>query len=80
MTREEIINKVVSTLSEEFNVNKELIVPDALINETLDLDSLDFVELVTIMQYTFKVKISLESLPKIYTFNDMYNYIEKHLS
>ena len=41
MTREEIVEKVIVTLSEEFNVEKELITPDAYIYETLQMDSLD---------------------------------------
>ena len=40
MTREEIIEKVISTLSEEFEVEQEVITPDAVIYDTLQLDSL----------------------------------------
>ena len=78
MTREEIIEKVISTLSEEFEVEQELITPDAVIYDTLQLDSLSLVDLVAVVQYTFKVKIPVADLPSEKTFNDLYDYIESH--
>ena len=79
MTREEIIEKVVETLSEEFEVEKETLTPDAVIYNALNLDSLTLVDLVAIVQYNFKVKIPVADLPSIKTFNDLYDYIENHL-
>lgn len=78
MTREEIIEKVISTLSEEFEVEQELITPDAVIYDTLQLDSLSLVDLVAVVQYTFKVKIPVADLPSVKTFNALYDYIESH--
>ena len=79
MTREEIIEKVVETLSEEFEVEKEALTPDAVIYNTLHLDSLTLVDLVAIVQLNFKVKIPVAELPSIKTFNDLYDYIENHM-
>lgn len=78
MTRDEIIEKVISTLSEEFEVEQEVITPDAVIYDTLQLDSLSLVDLVAVVQYTFKVKIPVADLPSVKTFNDLYDYIESH--
>lgn len=78
MTREEIIEKVIETLSEEFEVEQEVITPDAVIYDTLQLDSLSLVDLVAVVQYTFKVKIPVGDLPSVKTFNDLYDYIESH--
>ena len=78
MTREEIIEKVITTLSEEFEVEQEVITPDAVIYDTLQLDSLSLVDLVAVVQYTFKVKIPVADLPSVKTFNDLYDYIESH--
>ena len=78
MTREEIISKVIETLSEEFEVEQEVITPDAIIHDTLQLDSLSLVDLVAVVQYTFKVKIPVSDLPNVKTFNDLYDYIESH--
>ena len=78
MTREESIEKVIETLSEEFEVEQEVITPDAVIYDTLQLDSLSLVDLVAVVQYTFKVKIPVADLPSVKTFNDLYDYIESH--
>jgi acyl carrier protein len=78
MTREEIIEKVIETLSEEFEVEQEVITPDAVIYDTLQLDSLSLVDLVAVVQYTFKVKIPVADLPSVKTFDDLYDYIESH--
>lgn len=78
MTREEIIEKVAETLSEEFEVDQEVITPDAVIYDTLELDSLSLVDLVAVVQYTFKVKIPVADIPSVKTFNDLYDYIESH--
>ena len=76
MTREDIIAKVKSTLAEEFEVEETVITDDAVIYDTLQLDSLSLVDLVAVIQYTFKVKIPVEDLPKVKTFKDLYDYIE----
>jgi acyl carrier protein len=79
MTREEIVEKVIVTLSEEFNVEKELITPDAYIYETLQMDSLDITDLTAVVQFTFRVKIPIPDMPRIRTFSDLYDYIESHI-
>ena len=71
MTREDIIAKVKSTLAEEFEVEETVITDDAVIYDTLQLDSLSLVDLVAVIQYTFKVKIPVEDLPKVKTFKDI---------
>lgn len=78
MTREEIIEKVIETLSDEFEVEQNVITPDAVIYDTLQLDSLSLVDLVAVVQHTFKVKIPVADLPSVKTFNDLYDYIESH--
>jgi acyl carrier protein len=78
MAREEIIEKVIETLSEEFEVEQNVITPDAVIYDTLQLDSLSLVDLVAVVQHTFKVKIPVADLPSVKTFNDLYDYIESH--
>ena len=79
MTREEIIEQVNCVLAEEFEVEDSNFAPDANVKETLALDSLSLVDLVAIIQYTYKIKVPVSDLPKIKTFNDLYDYIENHL-
>ena len=79
MTREEIVKQVNSLLAEEFEVNATNFTPDANVKETLNLDSLSLVDLVALVQQTYKVKILASDLRGIQTFNNLYDYIESHL-
>lgn len=79
MTREEIVKQVNSLLAEEFEVNATNFTPDANVKETLNLDSLSLVDLVALVQQTYKVKIPASDLRGIKTFNNLYDYIESHL-
>ena len=79
MTRNEIIEKVNALLSDEFEVDSSLFTPDANVRDTLSLDSLSLVDLVAIIQHTYKTKIPVTNLRNIHTFTDLYDYIESHL-
>lgn len=79
MKREEIIEKVNSLLSEEFEVDAARFTPDANVRETLSLDSLSLVDLVAIIQQTYRIKIPVADLRNIQTFTDLYDYIESHI-
>lgn len=79
MTREEIINQVNDQLAEEFEVEKSTFLPDAPLKETLNLDSINLVDLVALVQYTYNINIPVTDLPTIKTFNNLYDYIEQHL-
>lgn len=80
MTRQEIVEKVNSLLADEFEVDETLFTPEANVRETLQLDSLSLVDLVAIIQQTYKIKIPVSELRTIQTFDDLYNYIESHLA
>ncbi|MBQ5982056.1 MAG: acyl carrier protein [Prevotella sp.] len=80
MTREEIIKQVNDLLSEEFEIEQSEFTPDAPLKETLNLDSISLVDLVALVQFTYKITIPVEELHKIQTFDDLYNYIEEHLA
>ena len=78
MTREEIIAQVNSLLAEEFEVEETEFAPDANLKETLNLDSINLVDLIALVQFTYKITIPVEDLKKIQTFTDLYDYIEQH--
>lgn len=78
MTKEEIASKIIPVLAEEFEVEESIITPDAIVKETLSIDSLSLVDLVALIDYTFHVKVPVSDLPSIKTFNDMYEYIQNH--
>ncbi|MBR1504559.1 MAG: acyl carrier protein [Prevotella sp.] len=79
MTRQEIIDQVNSLLEEEFEVEQSEFTPDANLKETLNLDSINLVDLIALVQTTYKITIPVEDLKKIQTFNNLYDYIEQHL-
>jgi len=80
MTRTEIENKTISFLAEEFEVDKSKMTPDALLKETLSLDSLDYVDLVIFIESHFGFRVQPNDFLPLITFNDFYNYIELRLS
>ena len=79
MTRQEIIEQVNNLLEEEFEVEQSEFALDANLKETLVLDSINLVDLIALVQMTYKITIPVEDLKKIQTFADLYDYIEQHL-
>jgi acyl carrier protein len=77
-TREEIIAQVNSLLAEEFEIEESEFAPEANLKETLNLDSINLVDLIALVQFTYKITIPVEDLKKIKTFSDLYDYIEQH--
>lgn len=80
MTREEIIEKVNTVLADEFEVDASTLQPDSNLKETLSLDSLSLVDLVAIIQRTYKIKIPVADFVKIKTLGDLYDYIEEKVA
>ena len=77
-TREEIIAQVNSLLAEEFEIEESEFAPEANLKETLNLDSINLVDLIALVQFNYKITIPVEDLKKIKTFSDLYDYIEQH--
>ena len=75
MTNEEIIVKINETLAEEFEVDINVIKPDAPLMETLELDSLDLVDVVVLVEQNFGFNVTGEDFAKIRTFQDFYNLV-----
>ena len=75
MTNEEIIAKINETLAEEFEVDINVIKPDAPLMETLELDSLDLVDVVVLVEQNFGFNVTGEDFSKIRTFQDFYNLV-----
>jgi len=78
MTRNEIIAQVNDLLAEEFEIEVSEMTPEANLKETLNLDSINLVDLIALVQFTYKITIPVEDLKKIQSFNDLYDYIEQH--
>jgi acyl carrier protein len=80
MNREEIIETTKEFLSEEFEVEKSTILPANNLKETLDLDSLDYVDLVVVIEENFGFKVTAEDFKDIVSFDDFYGLVENKLA
>jgi len=77
---EEIIEKVNDILVEEFEVDGDVIEAGKNLKETLDLDSLDYVDLVVIIESNFGVKLVEADFAGMVTFEDFYNIIDRKIT
>lgn len=77
---EEIIEKVNDILVEEFEVDGDVIEAGKNLKETLDLDSLDYVDLVVIIESNFGVKLVEVDFAGMVTFEDFYNIIDRKIT
>lgn len=75
MSPEEIIERINAFLVEEFEEDVENIRPEANLKETLELDSLDYIDLVVVIESNFSFKVKPEDFAGIVTFQDFYDYV-----
>ncbi len=75
MENKEIITKVNYFLIDEFELEEDQLIPTASLKETLEIDSLDYVDLVVIIEKTFGFKVKGEDFVGIKTLQDFYDYI-----
>lgn len=80
MERKEIESKVRDFLIEDLEVDEEKIFPEARLKDDVGIDSLDFVDIVVIVEKNFGFKIKPEEMIGVVTLNDFYNYIEKKVN
>lgn len=80
MTKQEVADIINGFLVDEFEIYAASITPDAPLKETLDLDSLDYVDLVVIIENNFGVKLTGDDFKTINTFDDFYNFIIDKIS
>tara|TARA_B110000881_G_C18596601_1_gene531841 strand:+ start:703 stop:945 length:243 start_codon:yes stop_codon:yes gene_type:complete len=80
MNKEVIIDKINNFLIDEFEVEAKDVLPEANLKETLELDSLDFVDLVVSIETNFGVKLIGEDFINVDTLQDFYDLIENKLS
>lgn len=79
MERAELIEKVNTLLSEEFEVETDVMTEDANIKQSLQLDSLSIVDMVALIENEFGVKIKPAEVSQLTTFGKLYDYIVEHI-
>lgn len=80
MTQEEIAEKIIPFLIEEFEIEGDLINPEANLRDTLQLDSLDYVDLVVLIESNFGFKVKQGDFQNLVTFRNFYSYVESKIN
>lgn len=75
-----IITKVNHFLVDEFEAEQDELIPEADLKETLELDSLDFVDLVVAVESEFGVKLKGEDFVGVDTLQHFYNLIQQKIN
>ena len=80
MNRTEIEAKVKDFLINELEIEEDVIFPDAKLKEDMGIDSLDFVDIVVIVEKNFGFKIKAEEMVGVDTYTKFCDYIESKIS
>jgi acyl carrier protein len=76
MTREEIERITNDFLVEEIEIDEDALKHDAFLKDDLGIDSLDFVDIVVIVERSFGFKIKAEEMAGVSTLGSFYDYLE----
>ena len=76
MNRTEIEEKVKAFLIDDLEIDEEKIAPEAKLKDDLGIDSLDFVDIVVIVEKNFGFKIKPEETAGVTTLSQFCDYIE----
>ncbi|MBO4615250.1 MAG: acyl carrier protein [Bacteroidales bacterium] len=80
MNRQEIEEIVKNFLVEDLELDESKIKPEARLKEDIGIDSLDFVDIVVIVEKKFGFKIKPEELTNVKLFSQFCDYIEKKIN
>lgn len=80
MDRNTIIETCREFLVSEFEIEAATIQPEKNLKDTLNLDSLDYVDLVVVIEEKFGVKLNGEDFSSVVSFDDFYNLVEKKIA
>lgn len=76
MSDDQIRQKIMETVAEEFELDHAQLTPEATLYDDLGLDSLDAVDLVVSLEKAFGVKLANEEAVKsVRTVNDLHELI-----
>ena len=80
LTSTAISEKINQFLVDEFEVDIDKITPEANLRETLELDSLDYIDLVVVIESNFGFKVKPEDFASIVTFQNFYDYVSNRVA
>jgi acyl carrier protein len=76
MSENETFEQLKKLVVELLEVDESKIVPEASFADDFNADSLDFIELITAVEDTFKIEIPDEDAENLQTVQDAIDYIE----
>ncbi|MEE8636644.1 MAG: acyl carrier protein [Dehalococcoidia bacterium] len=79
MSENEIFEQLKKLIVEMLEVDESEVVLEASFADDFNADSLDFIELITAVEDTFKIEIPDEDAEKLQTVQGAINYIEAKL-
>lgn len=71
-----MLERIKETIANTLAVDADIIKPETSLKEDLEVDSLDFVELVMSLEDEFDVKIGEDDTAKIQTVQDIIDYLK----
>lgn len=80
MTKQEIIDKTNAFLVDEYEKDPALLKPEARFREDLDLNSLDYMDLMVTVKREFDIMPAPAEMNLVVTLGDFYDFIEKKLN
>jgi len=80
LSKEEIFSELKKIMHELFEIDPDLITLDSKLYETLDLDSIDAVDLIVHLQTMTGRKFNPEEFKSVRTVSDVIDVIHKELS
>ncbi len=80
MSRNEIEKKINEFFVNEIEIEESAIKPEALLKDDLGIDSLDFIDIVVIVERNFGFKINPDEMKDVKTLGSFYDYIEKKVN
>jgi acyl carrier protein len=80
MNQQEIKERLSAIMAEEFEVNPAIITPEAPLMQTLNLDSLDLVDMVVLIDKNFGVILTGPDFVNVVSFQDFFDLIVRKTS
>jgi len=75
----EIFERIRDYLAEQLEIDADKITPDSNMIEDFGADSLDLVDMITLLSDEFDVEIADEDIEEFHTVGDVVNYLEERL-
>ena len=80
MTRTEIEGRFKAFLIDDLEIEEDKIFPESLLKEDMGIDSLDYVDIVVIVEKNFGFKIKPQEMTNVKTLAQFYDYIESNVA